>query len=151
MPRAIPVNIRHRLPSSPESPCFFKSNFRTRQVRIWISIILKQLDEWHVIVSATENLLQLLYYSNDTGVTTQYVIGWMASSFCYRSMRLRRTGFVFCRGGWAAVRKASWDNPSMVISLRRSGRVIFQNVSWLLSLCATYASMQVTRFLGNDT
>ena len=31
----------------------------------------------------------------------------------------------------------------IVISLRRSGRVIFQNVSWLLSVCATYACYKV--------
>ena len=30
----------------------------------------------------------------------------------YHSMRLRRTGVVFCRGGCAAVRKASWDERS---------------------------------------
>ena len=81
----------------------------------------------------------------------------------YHSMQLRRTGVVFCRGGWAAVRKASWDErskfatnhrvdhfstilnffASIVISLCRSGRVIFQSVSWLLSVCATYACNKV--------
>ena len=96
------------------------------------------------------------------GVTTQYLIGWMESSFFIITCGSGAPASFFAGEAGQQCAKHHGTNgqnlqqtielttsrPSVnvcliVISLRRSGRVIFQNVSWLLSVCATYACNKV--------
>ena len=69
----------------------------------------------------------------------------------YHSMRLRRTGVVFCRGGWAAVRKASWDERSKFATNHRVDHfsTILNFLPQLSFLCAVVVELSFKESHGS--